>query len=221
MCRDNRRGNLADEQRRTGFIAVVAFITHLKHLCDHCFEIDLTVNLQGLFNDWIQCVLEPFQAGNDLVAERAEAKNLAKPLVEGAVGIVAVCFIDNLPNRHGICNDTGHRADCVMMMAGIEGDLPGSRQLFGLLFIGGKPFVNQAADDRAAHRAAHFVPCDRRTGMQDGFLGHTGDVLAGGSHTDKRRLCAEDAFKSFSVSLIDLFAKRHCKFLPFMFECML
>ena len=190
----DRGSELTDQQGGAGLIAVVALVAHLQDLRDHRLEVDLAVDGDGFLDDRVELVLDPFQAVDDLVAEGAEAENLAEALVHGAVRVVAGGLVDDLPDRHRIGHDTGHRADRVVVVAGVKGDLARGGQLFGLLLVGGEALVDEAADDGAADRAAHFIPGDRRAGVKDGLLGHTGDVLSGSAHPDKRRLRAEDAF---------------------------
>ena len=93
--------DLTNEQRCTGLIAVVAFITHLECLSDHNLHIDLAMNLQRFLQHGVIAVAHPMQAVKNLLIAGTKAKHLAKALVHRAVSIIAKRLIDNVPHRHG------------------------------------------------------------------------------------------------------------------------
>jgi hypothetical protein len=90
-----------------------------------------------------------------------------------------------------------------MVVAGIEGDRPGGRQSLRLGAIPREPLVQEAADDGAAHRPAHALPGDGRTGVEHGARRHAGDDVERPADADDRRTRLEDAPHGLPVRGLD------------------
>ncbi len=90
-----------------------------------------------------------------------------------------------------------------MMVAGRKLDRTRRGQLCGFLFILRQAFVDQRAHHRAARRAAHALPLDRRPGVQDHVIVHAGDDIPGDAHPDQDGLPALDAVHHFLVGRVD------------------
>ena len=201
------QGQLPEQQGGARLIPVVALVAHLEDLGDHGLDVDLPDPLHGCPQHRIQAGSQPVQPVDDLLVAGAEAQHLAQALVKGTIGFVAKGLVLHPPYRHGIGHHARHGAYRVMMVAGVEGDLPGGRQLFRFFQVLGQSLVDQAAHDGAPHRAAHPVPGNGRARMEDGLLGHAGQQLPCGAQADQGRLGVEDPGEGLGVGRGDLFTQ--------------
>ena len=213
MSLNDGGSQLTDQQGGTGAVTVVAVVAHLQLLRDENLQIDLAADFQSFLDEGIELIAQPVQTGDNGIIISTETQNLAQTLIEGAVSHVAMSLVDDLPNGHGIGNDTAHGAYGIVMVAGIEGDLAGSGQLFSLFGSLGQTLIDQSADNSTLGGVAHVLPGYGRAGVQDGLLGHAGDVFTGSANADQGRLCAQNDLQGFGISGIDFLAQCHC-FVP-------
>ena len=140
-------------------------VAHVQGLGNQMFEIDPARILQRPLQHRKEGTFHPGELFNHLSAVRTVTQHPAQAFVEGAESPVAVGFILNDKHRHRGGDDPGHRPHRLVLVAGSEGDLPGGGQLLRFRNRFRPPFVEQAADHRSAHRAAHPLPGNRRAGM--------------------------------------------------------
>ena len=155
-----------------------------------------------------QHLLHPAQAREHLVVVGAVAQHLAQPLVERGVGAVAEGRVLEDPHRHRGGDHAGHRPHGGVVVAGRERDLARGGEPRGLLGRLRQPLVDQPAHHRAARRAAHALPLDRRAGVQHEVLAHAGDGV-------ERRADADDGRPGRQQPLDRLAASpRRCRRAP-------
>jgi hypothetical protein len=91
----------------------------------------------------------------------------------------------------------------VVMMTGIEADVAAGDKPLSVLPRRRQAFVDQRADDAPAHRAAHALPGDRRTGVEQGVTGHSGHDLDRRAHVDQDLVGGEDAIEREAIRGVD------------------
>ena len=132
MCIINVLCNLPKKQRSSCFIPVMALISHLQRLCNHYFHINLTMQFQRFFDDRIIFLFHPVQTVKYFLVACTETQHLSQSLIHSAVSMGIICFIYNMPDRHMVGNDSGHRAYGIMVMTWGKCDFPAGRQFLCL-----------------------------------------------------------------------------------------
>ena len=86
-----------------------------------------------------------------------------------------------------------------MVMVGGEGDGPALHQCLRLLHAVSQAFVDQPTHYRSPQRAAHAVPGDRGTGVENGGRRHSRDGFTSSRHPNEDRLRGENTIEGFLI----------------------
>src|SRR5208282_24628 len=84
-----------------------------------------------------------------------------------------------------------------------ERDLAARGELSRAVEVTRPAFEQHRAEDRALHGAAHFVPSDRWTGMQDNACVHAGDRVACHCNSFDYRRAGEIGIERLAVGGLD------------------
>jgi hypothetical protein len=142
---------------------------------------------------------DPAQAVEHLGIVAAEPHHLAEALVDRAVGAIAERLVLDHHQRLAFRGEAGHRADRAKMVVGVEREGAGGGALAGSVEIAGPAFEHRDPHHGPAHRAAHPLPIDRRSGMQDHAVGEIRNRLGGRHDIDQHRLTGENAAQRFLI----------------------
>ena len=85
-------------------------------------------------------------------------------------------------------------------MARREGDFTGSREHRRVIDILRQPFKHQRPGHRAFHRAAHFLPGNRRARVEDGFRRHARHHVDSLVKANQHRVRLDNALQRLLVS---------------------
>ena len=115
--RDFRRQQL-HQQRGGRAVPIVALVAHLERLGDQRPHVHAAGAPDRLAECSTEHVAEPDEAIEDVGSVGAVAEGLAEALVDGRPGVVAVGTVLDDEDGHRGRDDTGHRPDRPVMMAG-------------------------------------------------------------------------------------------------------
>ena len=177
----------------------MTLIAHLDGLPDERAQVDAAETTHRFAEHGAEHVPEPPQPIDDLGSIGAVPKDLAEAFVQCRVGAVARGPILHDEDGHRRGGHTGHRPDRGVVMAGIEVGGAPCRPLFRLLPRGGKVLVHERAGDGAAQRAAHPLPRDRRSGVEDRVLRHPGDDFDRGANVHQHWLSSEESLEGDAI----------------------
>ena len=90
-----------------------------------------------------------------------------------------------------------------MMVTRRERDLTARGELRRAVGVARPAFEQYGAEDRALHGAAHFVPSDRRSGVQDHASVHAGDRVACHRNSFDHRRAGEIGIERLPVGGLD------------------
>ena len=130
---DERRGELADDQRGAGAVAVMPLVAHLERLGEEAPHVERPVAVERLGEDRAEDLLHPAEPVNHGLVEGAVAEHLAEALVQGRVGGRAEGLVAEDHDGHRRRHDAGHRAHGPVVVAGLEADGPRGGERLGLL----------------------------------------------------------------------------------------
>ncbi len=202
-CPRQRRSKLAQQQARAGDIALVHLVAHRQPARDQRLQGDAARFAQRPSERRPQDLADPTQPVEHLGIVAAEPHDLAEPLIDRAIGSISESLVLDHQERLTCGRQAGHRADRAMVMVGMKRECTGSGFCRGVVEILGPPLEHRDAHDGAAHGAAHPLPSDRRSGMQDHAIRELRNGLRCRNDIDQDRLAGDDAPQGFLIGLID------------------
>ena len=180
-------------------------VAHVERLRDQRLDLNAVALRESHLQHAVQGGRHPGQALDDFGSVGAEPQHFPQSFVQITESLASGRGIAHDPHRHGWTDDTGHRSDRAMVMARRKRNLAARREPLGRRVTLRPALENDGADDSALHRAAHLLPRNRRSGMQNPPLIHPDNGFAGERNSYKRRIGAEISGKSLLVRRLDFF----------------
>ena len=179
-------------------------VAHGQPAGDDGLERDAAGLADGAAERRPQRVAQPGEAGQHLGVVAAEAHDLAQTLVDGAVGAIVEGAV--LDHQDGLAQrgHAGHRPDGVVAMIGLEPERAATRLGLCVTQVLRPSLEHGDAGNRAAQRAAHALPPDRRTRMQDVPLAKLADRIARRHHVDEHGIARQHTPQRLGIGCVDL-----------------
>jgi len=114
------RCKLANDQRCSRPVAVVALITHLQCLYYQGTHVDRSMELQSFVENRSEDAFHPVKPGEHFLVVCSIAKDLSQSFIQCCIGFILVGVVLYDPYRHTAADDAGHGADCIMVMTGFK-----------------------------------------------------------------------------------------------------
>ena len=184
----------------------MALVAHVQRLREHEAQVNAFFAIgHGFGEQGAEYIAHPVQAVDHALVVRTHAQDFRELLGEVGKRHVAVGFVFYHVHVHRRAGHACHRADALMLVAGRESDFAACRHFRGLVEIFCPALEDDGPSNRAAHRAVHVFPRNRRAGVQQHFVGHAGDDVACARVSGEYRLRAGDACERFHVGGVDFF----------------